>query len=410
MQHPRRRSTLVMAVVVVAAVAAIAIWLAAGRSSSRSRSSAAAAVVHRAPPSAALRAPSVVGAAASSSPVPEVVAEPGTAVSDPAARAVAAERLDETARTYRETMTFPLWSRPADDSTASQTRWNEPISVGQEFAVDEAKRELEVSAGIDRVFARAGQAVAVTVTVRYRDDGAPAAADEVDAQVQWRDRDSDTWVTAAAVPLRGAAGVWTGAVVPSTTGGLRETVREARILAFVRRGEYSRELSLDFAYALEPEVVVRGLASDRVVDGNLELGLDVELAAAAPVRLIATLFAADGTTALAVFDDRHFPTRAGRQVLPVRVFGKILRDRGVDGPYRLGAVHGYVFHDGRSPDQVFFEHADRPPLVTAAHRATDFSPAPYHGSDVEHRLAQYQALRDALAQGHEPPPPPPPQP
>lgn len=402
MQHRSRRTTLTM--VAVAAVGAVAIWFATRPASTRARAASSAAEPRPTSAPVGRQAPSPVSSPPSN---PEVTAEPGAATSDPAARLVAAERLDETARTYRETMTFPLWSRPADDATAGLTAWNQPISTGQEFAVDEVKRGLAVTAGIDRVFARAGEPVAVTIGVRYADDGAPATADEVDAQLQWRDRAADTWVTAAAVPLRGDAGAWSGAVVPSTVAGLSDAVREARILAFVRRGEYSRELSLDFAYALAPEVVIHGLASDRVVDGSLELGVDVELAAAAPVRLIATLFAPDGTTPLAVYDDRYFPTRAGRQVVPVRVFGKILRDRGVDGPYRLGAVHGYVFHDGQAPDQVFFDDAGAPALVTAAHRASDFSPAPYHGSDVDHRLAQYRTLRDALAEGREPPPPPP---
>lgn len=335
--------------------------------------------------------------------VPGVIVTTADGVADPASRAAAVARLDETIQSYRATMVYPLWSRPADGSTEHITRWNHPISVGQPFAHDAAGREISAKVRIDRIFAAPGAAVGVQVTASYTASGAPAPLDQVDVKLQWRDR-ANEWVTAQAVPVRQGADSWTGAVVPSQVAALRETVREARLVTLVRVGELSRELSLDFAYAVEPPVVVHGIASERVVEGGLELGLDVDLAAVAPVRMMATLFA--GTAAIAVFDDRYFPTRAGRQVIPVRFFGKILHDRQLAGPYRLGAVHGYVYRRDLVPDQVLFDRADIPAMMTAAYAATAFSPAGYHSPETDSRLAHYEALRTALSEGRAPPPPP----
>ncbi len=331
---------------------------------------------------------------------------PSADLSDPAARAIAAAKLDETIRIYRKTMAYPLASRPADHSNAHLTRWNEPITTGQPFAVDAAKREIQATARIDRIFASPGQAVSLRLTTSYVDDNSPAEVETVGAELQWRDRKNDEWLTAQALPLHREAGSWVGAVIPSEVAALREPIREARILAFVRIGEFERELSLDFSYAVEQPVVIRRLVSDRLVDGSLELGLEADLATAAPVALNATLFAADGTTPIAVFDDRYFPVRAGRQIIPVQVFGKVLHDRGIDGPYHLGAIHGYVYRRDLVPDQLFFDRAEQPALKTAAHAASNFSPAAYQSPAVAARIAHYEALRDAMREGRLPPPPP----
>jgi hypothetical protein len=341
--------------------------------------------------------------AADDMPLPVSVI-PADGVGDPASRAAATAKLDQTIRHYRATMVYPLWSRPADRSNDHITNWNRSISVGQPFAMNRAKREISATAQIDRVFAPSGTAIAVHVSASYVADGTPAPLDQIDAHVQWRDRQDNRWVTVQAVPLQAASDGWNGAVVPSQIPALREVVREARVVASVRAGHLARELALDFAYAVELPVVVHGIASDRVIDGQLELGLDVELAGTAPVRLMATLFSGDGRTAIAVLDDRFVPAAAGRQVLGVRVFGKILHDRQIDGPYRLGAVHGYVYRKNAMPDQLMFDRADAPAMMTAAHAANEFSAADFKSPEIAAQIARYEALGKALGEGAPPSP------
>lgn len=343
------------------------------------------------------------GAGVSAPPV-QVIAADG--VSDPTSRAGAVAKLDETIRFYRETMTYPLWSRPADASNEHLTRWNRPVSVEQVFAEDSAKREIEAFAEIDRVFAGPDEHLTLQVACRYLATRAPAPVDSVTAELQWRDPDSDQWAAVEAVPLQASASGWRAQVTPSQVQGLRGAVREVRLAVQVRRGEFSRELTLGFGYAVEAPVVVRGLSRDRVVAGSLELDLDVEVGVAAPVALWATLYAADGGKAIGVFEDRFFPAKPGRQTFTVRFFGKVLRDRGLDGPYRLGAIHGHQYRRELSPDQVLFARAEEPAIVTAAHPASGFSPNAYQGPEVAARLAHYEAVREALRAGRPPPPPP----
>lgn len=393
-----------LAIGAIAAVLALARW---ARPAARATSPAPAPAASRPPAPPSAPAPAPPAARDPERAAPSVTLTPAAGATDPASRAAALAALDQTERIYRETMAYPLWSRPADGSTRHVTEWNRPIEVTQPFATDGGRREIEATARIDRVFAAPGAAVAVAVSARHVDDRTPARLDEAYATLQWRDPQAGEWITLQPVPLRGAGAERVGAVVPSAVPALRAAARETRIVAFVRRGDFSRELTLDFSYAAAQPVVVGGLAIDRVTAGHLELGLEVELAAAAPVRLMATLFAADGT-ALAVYDDRYFPTRAGRQVIPVRIFGKLLHDQGRDGPYRLGAIHGYVFRDGQTPDRLAFDRADEPPLITRPHRAAGFSAAPHDSPELAAQLARYEELRRALREGRAPAPPPPP--
>lgn len=345
-------------------------------------------------------------ASSPAAPAPEVHVTPADGYSTPEARQVAAAKLDETIRIYRETMTYPAWSRPADASNQHLTDWNRPIEVAEGFAEDAQKREIEAWAQIDRIFAAPGERVALHVQVRYADNRAPAAAEQVSAELQSRDQDTEQWSAVAPISLEASDQGWTGYITPANHQPLRNAVREVRAAVVVRRGSFSRELTLGFAYATAPPVVVRGMSRDRAKAEGLELDLEVEVAEASPVALWATLFSADGKVPIAVFEDRFFPKRPGRQTFTVRIFGKALRERGLDGPYRLAAVHGYQYRKDATPDQVLFSRADAPPIMTGPHSASRFSAAAYAGPEVAARLAHYEAVREALRAGREPPPPP----
>lgn len=357
------------------------------------------------PPAPIPSAPTM--AAPAPSPAPEVHVTPASGYSTPESRAVAAAKLDETIRHYRETMTYPAWSRPADASNRHLTDWNRAIEVAEVFAEDASRRAIEGWAQIDRIFAAPGEHVALRVEVRYADNRAPAPAEQVSAELQVRDKDTEQWSALAPIELLENGGRWTGDIHPASQKELRSSVREVRVAVVVRRGDFSRELTLGFAYAIEPPVVARGLVRERASANGLELDLEVEVAEAAPVALWATLFSADGKVPIAVFEDRFFPKRAGRQAFTVRIFGKVLRERGIDGPYRLAAIHGYQYRKDATPDQVLFSRADTPQLTTGPHQSSSFSAQAYQDPEIAARLAHYEAVREALRAGRQPPPPPP---
>src|SRR5690606_16713053 len=68
----------------------------------------------------------------------------------------------------------------------------------------------------------------------------------------------------------------------------------------------------------------------------------------------------------------------GIQRVPLRFYGKILRDAGVSGPYLIRQLRGYRFAPGERPDRQVMPVWPGE-LSTGAHAASDFTGAPWSG-------------------------------
>jgi hypothetical protein len=124
-------------------------------------------------------------------------------------------------------------------------------------------------------------------------------------------------------------------------------------------------------YTLKPNAELTGQYSDALQGGSLVVSCGVQVNEAGQYKVIASLYAGDGETAIA-FAQNSQPLSTGEQQLPLTFFGKILHDRGVDGPY----VMRYVMLFQEFPNQgtywpgVTVDHA----YTTRPYRAKDFSP------------------------------------
>lgn len=128
-------------------------------------------------------------------------------------------------------------------------------------------------------------------------------------------------------------------------------------------------------------------------EGDLRVGVAVELDQPGFYRLDANLYGPDGEpVAFAVFKGELEP---GAQTVALDVYGLVLRDAGVPGPYTVGEVRGYRFLDGQYPD-----HEDLPSLpdraTTAAYPLDAFTDAPHVS---EHELHMVELMLDDLARG-----------
>src|SRR5262245_29349348 len=131
-----RRSTLVGA-----ALLAIggAIWLArhSGHSSSPSTAAIAPAPGHVASTSPAFPAPVDEPAEPDDMAAQASIEQPLT---DPLAFS---HKLEATLALYQEAMVYPRWSRPVDGSLPHLLDWNHSLQIGQPFAADRERREIE---------------------------------------------------------------------------------------------------------------------------------------------------------------------------------------------------------------------------------------------------------------------------
>jgi hypothetical protein len=139
---------------------------------------------------------------------------------------------------------------------------------------------------------------------------------------------------------------------------------------------------------------------DSLHEGNLRIGVDVDLDQAGFYRFDANVYGPDGEpVAFATFKGE---LARGGQTVPLDVYGKVLRDAGVPGPYTIGEVRGYRFLDGQFPDRE--QLADLPDRgTTAGYPLEAFTDAPHVSA---HELHMVELMREDLARGIPLPVPP----
>jgi hypothetical protein len=103
-----------------------------------------------------------------------------------------------------------------------------------------------------------------------------------------------------------------------------------QVVATTRRGD-ERRAATSFLYS-RPHAHLTGNFRDAVVNGNLEVGVEVEVSEAGRFHVEATLYAADGTKKVA-WAQAARALEPGRQWLPLQFYGLILREKDLAGPY-----------------------------------------------------------------------------
>jgi hypothetical protein len=186
---------------------------------------------------------------------------------------------------------------------------------------------------------------------------------------------------------------------PSTTA--RDALLGFRIFVEVGfeapNGLGRRVYGMTMMYTDQPHGHLNGRFTEDVVDGSLIIGAGATIEAPGQWKAIASLYAADGQTAI-VFAQNSVHLDAGDRFIPLTFFGKILRDKGLDGPYVLRYM------------MLFEEHPDRgvylpgvtvdPAYTTHPYEVAQFSPAPY----VAPPPSGPQVTADSPSQRGKPPP------
>lgn len=306
-------------------------------------------------------------------------------------QARARAKADDLIAKFEAETVYPSWSRPADGSNRHVVEWNQPESIGQPFAEDAEGREIRADLQLSRMFVGPGETQVAKVSASVVEDGAPAALDTVKISLDWFD--GNGWQSAIELPVVRDGEGWRAEVVPAAVPALQARPVDVRIRAYVRAGEMDRELAVGFRYTAAESLKVFGLAGDRLDQGDLLLHLEVEVSVVAPILVQATLFAEDGQRALAVYEDYHRPSQVGRQILPLRIYGRILNEAGLDGNFRLGRIHGFVYRQELEPREQFFARAEDPPLVTGTYRAASFQSDAYDSPEKRAQLARYRGLQ-----------------
>lgn len=329
------------------------------------------------------------------------------------------EKIREALAQYLIYAEFPPWSRPADGSQEHLWKWNQPEPAGQAFANDpKRKKKISAELALDKMFAGPGETITATLTV-WRGDYADTTKEPADAKVvgyieAYRSAEPSpspsgkpppspkTWNPAPgaegyfpveAVTFASVAGGpghrYVAKFTPSTIAALKKQV-EARFVASADADGHAFPFIQQFRYASVAPLVVLDKHTDALVKGSLEVTLGVDIKHLGPVLVQATLYDAAGTMPIAIYDGYYRPAQLGPQELKITFFGKAIHDKGVNGPYSVHALHGFVRIDDGEPPELFWE--SKLPIMTNTYAATDFAAGEWDSAEKQDKINQYKQM------------------
>ncbi|MCA9512553.1 MAG: hypothetical protein KC560_17735, partial [Myxococcales bacterium] len=135
-----------------------------------------------------------------------------------------------------------------------------------------------------------------------------------------------------------------------------------------------------------------GTFRDDVRDGSLVVEAGVEVYRPGFYRFDANLYGANGEPVAWAAFKGELSRRDG--FVPLRFFGRVLRDVGAPGPYRLRQLRGYLFRDGEFPDRLHLRDYEGS-YVTSASALDAFSEAEW--DDAHRRRMVELMLQDEAA-------------
>lgn len=343
----------------------------------------------RAPGGGALETADEAGRAAV--PAPRAPARPVHPALDPAMLSSAALR--EALERYQRDSVYPPGSHRWSEETAGENLpWNRPFPV--ELPLDDRPgRETVSRFAADRHHVEYGAALTSTIEVW------PAARPAERLPVSFR----SATVEAAAIGRTGisltyrddgrdgdaVAGdhVYTNRIVPSAEDELAGAALRVRLQVDIEAGGVNRLLYLDFTYA--PRPLLDLVAVDTAArGGSLAIDLDLRVHAPGHYQFFADVLAADGATPIGWITPHWTELAKGSSRVELSLFGKVLRDRGIPGPYVIANLRA-VRRAGEVDEGAWW--SDPRSFTTDRFALDDFSPEPWDGAERRDTIAALQA-------------------
>lgn len=304
---------------------------------------------------------------------------------------LSAASLREALATYERDSVYPPTSHLWTEQTAGERQpWNQPFPV--EHALDDRPgQETVFRLASDRHHVAAGEALTSTLQVTRRTERLPVIVHSAIVEAAGQGR------TGIDLVFRddGAEGdavagdrIYTNRFVPSAHEALL-VARRVRLQIDLEAGGVERLANLDFTYTPRDLLRLRDVASD-VRDGSLVSTLALDVYEPGAYRFDADVFAADGVTQIGWISDGWRELAVGTTHVDLALFGKVLRDRGIAGPYVIANIRA----ERRSTDdEVEMFWSDARTYATRAFALAAFSAEPWDGEERSEALA---AMRQAV--------------
>lgn len=326
------------------------------------------------------------GVAAATAAPPRSLARPAAPVAalDPAMLSAAALR--EALARYQTESRYPPDSHLHDEATAGQRpAWNQPFAI--EVALDDRPgSETVVRFVPDRHHVEFGEALTATLEVVARAEPARRLPVTIHSAVVIA---AGAGRTGVAFALRDDGGeadrvagdhLHSGRLVPAQHEELA-TARRVRVQAHVEAGGVERLVDLDFTYTPRPLLELVGLHAT-AAGGGLTVTLDLEVHEPGAYAFAADVAAGDQP--VGGMTPPWTELAAGRQRVELALFGKVLHDRGLPGPYTIRNLRAERRADAAEVEAWW---SDPRELVTEAFPLAAFSAAAWDGPERQEIIA-----------------------
>jgi hypothetical protein len=160
-----------------------------------------------------------------------------------------------------------------------------------------------------------------------------------------------------------------------------------KVRALTLDGE-ERLAAMSFQYA-NPHAWPTGNYRDRLVDGSLLIGVEIEVARAGRFHLEGTLYGEDGEQKIA-WAQAAAELPPGTHWVNLPYYGLVLQEQGIDGPYLLRYLALSTTSDMPNAKNRLVENAH----VTAAYRVATFTDVPYDDPDLLEAADRLEATGD----------------
>lgn len=345
--------------------------------------------VRGAHPRSAVAAPPLAIAPASAPPTTGAAATP-LMRSVSTAEQPSLARLKQEYENYRLASIYPHWSMPLTPDMEFALKWN--ATVTEDLAFDENGGFVRFDGSAGRVFANEpyvawltawrvvkGEKKPLPIRVKRAAVSVTSGSNVGEAfEVAFHDdgKDGDSEAHDNTLSTR---------FVPAEHSEL-SVASTARIDAYIDIDGHPRHLVRDFVFAPRNVLEVKGM-HDQLRDGSLVVTLDCEVLENGVYTFYANLVASDDSPI--AMTKLSFPLTAGRKNVDLTFFGKVIRDRGIDGPYIVRDIHGMRRAEGDEMD-VWWSHPT--PHRTARYAADDLSDAEWNDPERIERLQNFERV------------------
>jgi len=309
------------------------------------------------------------------------------------------ERAKQTLAMYQAATRYPFDSRPASEH-ADQWLTHQVVTTDAPLRMPGTGivPNLHVHTTQQKVFATGADTVLLTVTAT--DDNGAVLPLRVLSSMAHSPQDTGGGKAAPLAPVvtqpfvddgsngdaHAGDGTFTARLDP-TAEGFGNFAGLIRTELVVQSGDQQGYVAFDVVYAPQAPASWTGSVRDAMRDGSLDfiLGVDVQQ----PGRYVITgrVDDADGKPlALVTFNDE---LGSGARQVPLRVYGRLVRDLKPAMPLTLHDVEGFLLRPDAYPDRALMASLDGPVATSRKYAPAQFSDAPFSSDETQRYLAEY---------------------